>query len=70
MNYSLNSSRLSRVAGGVGLLSSHAVAGIFIRANTAFRMILRGGVCVQACHAAVCVEFAFGRLGVISTQAS
>ncbi len=31
--------------------------------NTAFRTILRAGVCIQACHAAVCLEFAFGRLG-------
>ncbi len=37
-----------------------------IRENTAFR----GGVRVLACHAAVCIEFSFGRLGVMTTQAS
>ncbi len=30
----------------------------------------RGGVGVQACHAAGCLEFAFGHLGVMTTQAS
>ncbi len=37
---------------------------------TALRTKFRGGVRVQACHAAVCIEFAFGRLGVMTTQAS
>ncbi len=40
------------------------------RQNTAFWMILRGSVRVQACRAAVWIEFAFGRLGVMATQAS
>ncbi len=31
--------------------------------------MFRDGVRVQACHAAVLIEFAFGRLGVITTQA-
>ncbi len=43
---------------------------IYNRENTAFWTILRGGVRVQAWHAAVWIEFAFGRLGVITTQAS
>ncbi len=41
-----------------------------IRENTALRTKFRGGVPVQACHAAVWKEFAFGRLGVMTTQAS
>ncbi len=41
-----------------------------IRENTALRTKFRGDVRVQACHAAVRIEFAFGRLGVITTQAS
>ncbi len=44
-------------------------AGKCIRENTALRTKFRGGVRVQACHAAVCIEFAFGRFGVITTQA-
>ncbi len=40
------------------------------RENTAFWTILRGGVRVQAWHAALRIEFAFGRLGVMTTQAS
>ncbi len=38
--------------------------------NTARGTIFRDGVRVEACHVAVCMEFAFGRLGVITTQAS
>ncbi len=45
-------------------------AGKCIRGNTALRTKFRGGVRFQACHVDVCVEFAFGRLGVIATQAS
>ncbi len=40
------------------------------RESTALRTKFRGGVRVQACHAAVWIEFAFGRLGVITTQTS
>ncbi len=45
-------------------------AGKCIRENKALRTKFRGGVRVQAFHAAVCIEFAFGRFGVITTQAS
>ncbi len=45
-------------------------AGKCTRENMALRTKFRGGVRVQACHAAVCIEFAFGRLGVITTQSS
>ncbi len=45
-------------------------AGKFIRENTAFWTILRGGVCVQVCRAAVCLEFALGRLSVRNAHAS
>ncbi len=45
-------------------------AGKFIRENTALRMKFGVGVRVQACHAAVWIEFAFDRLGVSTTQAS
>ncbi len=45
-------------------------AGKCIRENTDLRTKFRGGVRVQACHAAVSIEFAFSRLGVITTQAS
>ncbi len=45
-------------------------AGKYIRENTAFRTKFRGDVRIQLCHAAVWIEFAFGRLGVITTQAS
>ncbi len=38
-----------------------------IRENTALRTKVRGGGRVQGCHAAVCIEFAFGRLDVIAT---
>ncbi len=37
--------------------------------NRALRTKFRGGVRVQAWHAAVLIEFAFGRLGVITTHA-
>ncbi len=45
-------------------------AGKWIRENTALKTKLRGGVRVQAYHATVCLEFAFGRLCVMTTQAS
>ncbi len=45
-------------------------AGKCIRENTAFWTILRSGVRVQACHAAVWIVFAFGREGVMTTHAS
>ncbi len=45
-------------------------AGKYIRDYTALRTKSRCGVRVQVLHAAVCVEFAFGRLSVITTQAS
>ncbi len=45
-------------------------AGNCIRENTALRTKFRGGVWVQACHAAVWIEIVFGRLGVMTTQAS
>ncbi len=35
----------------------------YIRENTALRTKFRGGVRVQACHAAVCIGFAFWPLG-------
>ncbi len=44
-------------------------AGKCIRVNTAFWTILRDGVSVQNL-CAVCIEFAFGRLVVMTTQAS
>ncbi len=45
-------------------------AGKCISENTAFETIRRGGVPVQACRVAVCIEFDFGHLGVMTTQAS
>ncbi len=45
-------------------------AGKCIRENTALRTKFRGGVRIQACHAAVWIQFAFGRLAVMTTQAS
>ncbi len=41
-----------------------------ITENTAFSMVLRAGVRVRLCRVAVCIEFAFDRLGVMTTQAS
>ncbi len=41
-----------------------------LKENTAFWSILRGGIRVQAWYTAVCLECAFGRLGVMTTQAS
>ncbi len=41
-----------------------------INEHTAFWTISRGGVRVQACHVAVSIEFAFGCLGVMTTQTS
>ncbi len=38
--------------------------------TTALRTKFRGGVRVQACYAAVLIEFAIGRLGVMTTRAS
>ncbi len=35
-----------------------------------FTRYLLGGVRVQVCNASVCLEFAFGRLGVMTTKAS
>ncbi len=43
-------------------------AGKFIRGNTALRTKFRGGVRVQACHAAVRVALVISRLGVMATQ--
>ncbi len=45
-------------------------AGKCIRKNTALWTILRGGVRVKACHAAVCPEFALWSSGVMTVQAS
>ncbi len=45
-------------------------AGKCIRGITALRTKFRGGVPVQVRHVAVLIEFAFGRLGVMTTQAS
>ncbi len=45
-------------------------AGKCIRESTALRTKFRGDVRVQVCHAAVYLEFAFGRLGVITIQVS
>ncbi len=45
-------------------------AGKCVREKTALRTKCRGGVRVQGCHATVCIEFAFGRLGVMTTRAS
>ncbi len=45
-------------------------AGKCIRENTAWRTKFRGGARVEACQAAVWIEFAFGRLGVMTTRAS
>ncbi len=39
-----------------------------IRKRTAFWTVLRGCPRVQACRTAVCLEFAFGRLGVMVAQ--
>ncbi len=55
----------------LGTAPSHVsiMAGKCIRENTALRTKFRGGVRVQACHAAVSLEFAFGRLGVMRGRA-
>ncbi len=45
-------------------------AGKCVSGITALRTKFRGGAHVQACHAAVLIEFAFRRLGVVTTQAS
>ncbi len=45
-------------------------AGKCTRENKAFWTILRSGVRIQTCHAAVWIELAFGQLCVITTQTS